>query len=73
MAGDKRIETMIAQEDHREAEIILSMIQRLDGENLKSFYSFARGMKYGMKLEKNRTAARYKKRQKNDMPENIND
>jgi len=57
MAEDKRMETMLAQEDHREAEIILSVIQGLDGESLKSFYDFTRGIKYGMELEKKRTAA----------------
>jgi len=57
MAEDKRMEAMLAQEDHREAETILSMIQELDGENLKSFYDFTRGVKYGMELEKNRAAA----------------
>ena len=49
---EKRMETMIAQEDKQEAEMILNVIQGLDGESLKSFYDFARGMKYGMELEK---------------------
>lgn len=57
MAESKKMETMLAREDHKEAETILSVIQGLDEESLKSFYDFTRGIKFGMELQKKQEAA----------------
>lgn len=57
VAEDKRMETMLAQEDHREAEIVLSMMKGLDEKGRQRFCDFASGVKYGMELEKKKTVA----------------
>lgn len=46
MAEDKRTETMIAQEDSKEAAEIMGFMEILDGHEKKEFLAFLQGARF---------------------------
>lgn len=46
MAEDKRTETMIAQEDSKEAAEIMGFMEILDGHEKKEFLAFLQGERF---------------------------
>ena len=46
MAEDKRTETMIAQEDGKEAAEIMGFMEILDGHEKKEFLAFLQGARF---------------------------
>ena len=46
MAEDKRTETMIAQEDSKEAAEIIGFMEILDGHEKKEFLAFLQGARF---------------------------
>ena len=46
MAEDKRTETMIAQEDSKEAAEVMGFMAILDGHEKKEFLAFLQGAKF---------------------------
>ncbi len=50
MAEEKRTETMIAQEESKEAAEVMDFMKTLDGGELREFLGFIRGAKLVKKL-----------------------